>query len=62
MCAVRVSVIRKNDPVVRPKTTMTFRTYLSESITIEDLKIDEVITVLIEYIGGEPTCYHLGLK
>jgi hypothetical protein len=62
VCTVRVSIIRKDDPIVRPKTTMTFRNNITESITIDDLKINEVITVLVEYIGGEPTCYNLAMS
>jgi hypothetical protein len=61
VCVVRVSVIRKEDPIVRPKTMMTFRQNISESIVIDDLKIGETVTVLMEYVGGEPTCYNLSL-
>ena len=61
ICVVRVSVIRKEDPIVRPKTTMTFRENIRESIVIDDLKIGEAVTVLMEYVGGDPTCYNVAL-
>lgn len=61
VCTTRISIIRANNALVRPFTLMTFRSNTSVKIDIDDAEIGEIITVLIEHIAGESTCYSLVL-
>jgi hypothetical protein len=61
VCTTRISIIRANNALVRPFTLMTFRTNTSVKIDIDDAEIGEIITVLIEHIAGESTCYSFAL-
>jgi hypothetical protein len=61
VCTTRLSIIRTNNGIVRPFTFMTFRSYTSTKIDIDNPEIGEIITVLLEHVAGESTCYNLTL-
>jgi hypothetical protein len=61
VCTTRISIIRANNAIVRPFTFMTFRSNTSTKIDIDDADISGIITVLIEHVAGESTCYNLTL-